>query len=537
MSSGEHLLPTAPPSPVRARPRLRRHPLLYLIPVTVCVLTAAFGQYQAATLFVINRTCLDMFGRTNATICSSPLDREHEDAVTARAAVINGWTVTSSNIFTIFTTPWIAAVSDLVGRRPVILFCVCQILLQTAGTLAVAYFSLNLWWLVPINLPSGGIFPFIGCSFAWLADASTARAHTHNFSALEASFFVGGVVGPLVAGWLTQTAAAPIPFLAATGTLLLVLLYVCRVLPETVADARLSRVREVSLLRTLRGTLSLCGGRVSRRAAAAAPAAAATTTTATTAAAEPPRKPRALVPLWPWVLIFGVVNMGMNAAGFSIMASYARDYISEIAADTASRRDWLTTAGASLTRYTKLPRFGFSAIQFSLLTASNYCAKGVYCTLLLPLLLRYHGTEPRGKVRVVIFASAAGCVAMLGLGSSRNAAQLFAFEVLEGLDVLCLPVIRSMVSAAAPPETQGATLGLVAMVEGLSQMVGPTALGYIWASSVNVFPAACFVAVATIDALACLGASCIFRPPVPFAALGAPEGEAARAPSSRSANR
>lgn len=127
-------------------------------------------------------------------------------------------------------SPVLGALSDMYGRRPVLLVSLfglgCDfIILALAPSIA---------WLFVGRILAG----ICGASFttatAYIADISTPEKRAQNFGLVGAAFGVGFIIGPMIGGICGQWGAR-IPFYVAAGFSLVNFIYGYFVLPESLA--------------------------------------------------------------------------------------------------------------------------------------------------------------------------------------------------------------------------------------------------------------------------------------------------------------
>lgn len=129
--------------------------------------------------------------------------------------------------------PALGALSDKIGRRPVIL-------LSLAGA-AIDYlimaFAPNLVWLFAARAISGALSGSVAAANAYMADVTPPERRAQNFGLLGAAFGLGLVLGPALGGFLGQIDLR-LPFFAAAGLAGLNWLYGAFVLPESLPPER-----------------------------------------------------------------------------------------------------------------------------------------------------------------------------------------------------------------------------------------------------------------------------------------------------------
>jgi DHA1 family tetracycline resistance protein-like MFS transporter len=125
-------------------------------------------------------------------------------------------------------SPALGALSDRVGRRPVLLIALTGLGLSY---LLMAY-APSVGWLLTARVLAG----ITGASFttanAYIADVSTPTTRAQNFGMVGAAFGLGFICGPALGGVLGRL-GHQVPFLVSAGVALLNVLYGFLVLPES----------------------------------------------------------------------------------------------------------------------------------------------------------------------------------------------------------------------------------------------------------------------------------------------------------------
>ncbi len=129
--------------------------------------------------------------------------------------------------------PALGALSDRVGRRPVILLS----LAGAALDYLIMAFAPTLTWLFVARAVSGALSGSIAAANAYMADVTPPERRAQNFGLLGAAFGLGLVLGPAVGGFLGQIDLR-LPFFVAAGLAGLNWLYGALVLPESLPKER-----------------------------------------------------------------------------------------------------------------------------------------------------------------------------------------------------------------------------------------------------------------------------------------------------------
>lgn len=162
--------------------------------------------------------------RLIGTLASSP------DAQTSWYGAI----MVSYGLMQFFSAPAIGAISDRLGRRPVLLTGI----LGLAVMMLVPAFCDSLWLILLSRILGGAMSSNIVVAQAYIADVTDASNRTAAFGRIGAIFGVAFILGPAVGGMLGETDPSR-PFLIAGIICALNFLYGLFVLPESLrAPAR-----------------------------------------------------------------------------------------------------------------------------------------------------------------------------------------------------------------------------------------------------------------------------------------------------------
>ena len=140
-------------------------------------------------------------------------------------------------------SPALGALSDAVGRRPVILV--------SLAALGIDYVILalapNLWWLVAGRIIAGLFGATFGAANAYVADISVPEQRAQNFGMVGAAFGVGFIAGPMLGGLLGEVGPR-LPFVVAACLSLANCLFGLFALPESLKpeNRRPLRFREAN---------------------------------------------------------------------------------------------------------------------------------------------------------------------------------------------------------------------------------------------------------------------------------------------------
>jgi DHA1 family tetracycline resistance protein-like MFS transporter len=129
--------------------------------------------------------------------------------------------------------PIVGALSDKIGRRPVVLVSN----FGQAADYALMALAPNLWWLLIGRLISGLTSSSVTTAFAYIADVTAPEKRAAVFGALGAAFGLGFVIGPWLGGELGGLDPR-MPFWVAGALSLLNGAYGLFVLPESLPPER-----------------------------------------------------------------------------------------------------------------------------------------------------------------------------------------------------------------------------------------------------------------------------------------------------------
>ena len=157
-----------------------------------------------------------------------------------------------------FASPFLGALSDAHGRRPVLLLGFCGMAVSFLAT-AVAT---AMWMLVAVRLVSGAMQANMSFSNAYVADITPPEERARRFGMLGAMFGLGFILGPVMGG-LLGAIDLRLPFLAAGSLAMINLLYGYFVLPESLPAERRRAFhwKAANPVSSLRGLAQLKGAR------------------------------------------------------------------------------------------------------------------------------------------------------------------------------------------------------------------------------------------------------------------------------------
>ena len=152
----------------------------------------------------------------------------------SEASRIGGWLMFAYAIMQFSFAPFLGALSDKYGRRPILLLA----LLGLGLDYIFHAFAPTLAWLFVGRVLAGITGASITVATAYIADISTPEKKAQNFGLVGAAFGLGFIIGPVIGGLAAKWAGLQAPFLVAAGLSFLNLIYGFFVLPESLAPEK-----------------------------------------------------------------------------------------------------------------------------------------------------------------------------------------------------------------------------------------------------------------------------------------------------------
>lgn len=185
---------------------------------------------KAPVVFVLIVTLLNMLGVGLAWPILPKLVEQLAGGGISNAAFIYGFIATAYAVAMFLFSPFMGALSDAWGRKPVLL-------ISQAG-LGIDYlvmaFAPDLVWLVVARIVAGMLGATSATANAYMADISSPEERSRNFGLIGAAFGIGFIAGPLIGGVLGAIDIR-LPFLFAAGLIAANLVFGLVALPESLA--------------------------------------------------------------------------------------------------------------------------------------------------------------------------------------------------------------------------------------------------------------------------------------------------------------
>jgi DHA1 family tetracycline resistance protein-like MFS transporter len=183
---------------------------------------------QASLAVILGTVFIDMVGLGIVFPVLPKLIEEMMGGETAGASSFYGLLVGVYYLVNFLASPALGALSDSVGRRPVILV--------SLAALGIDYVILalapNLWWLVAGRVIAGLFGATFSAANAYVADISAPERRAQNFGMVGAAFGIGFIAGPMLGGLLGEVGPR-LPFIVAACLSLANCLFGLFALPES----------------------------------------------------------------------------------------------------------------------------------------------------------------------------------------------------------------------------------------------------------------------------------------------------------------
>jgi len=182
---------------------------------------------QAAVPFILVTVFLDMMGIAivipvlPGLIATFTADRDAQ-------TYWYGAMLASYGLMQFVSAPLLGALSDRLGRRPVLLVSIFGL----AFTFLLTAMSPFLWLMLLARLIGGGAGGSFSVASAYVADVTKPEERSRSFGVLGAAFGLGFIFGPMIGGTLAL-ANIRLPYFAAAILGLVNWLYGFVVLPES----------------------------------------------------------------------------------------------------------------------------------------------------------------------------------------------------------------------------------------------------------------------------------------------------------------
>jgi DHA1 family tetracycline resistance protein-like MFS transporter len=183
---------------------------------------------RASVVFVLITVFIDVLGMGLVIPILPRLVQSLLGDAVAEASVVYGLLLSIYAVMQFLCAPVLGALSDRVGRRPVILIALCGLAFDYV-LLSVAP---NVWWLALGRVVSGMLGATFTPAGAYIADVSPPEKRAGNFGLIGVAFGLGFIAGPALGGLLGQSNLR-LPFVVCAGLTFVNLLFGLLVMPES----------------------------------------------------------------------------------------------------------------------------------------------------------------------------------------------------------------------------------------------------------------------------------------------------------------
>ncbi|MGV6819068.1 MAG: MFS transporter, partial [Parvularcula sp.] len=185
-----------------------------------------------ALVFVFITVLLSMIGMGIVIPIMPDLISELTGLDKSAAAKYNGYLISVYALMQFLMAPFLGALSDRFGRRPVLLmsllaYSIDYMVMALAPTYALLFFG---------RAAAGAFAATYATASAFIADISPPEKRAGNFGLLGAAFGLGFIIGPAIGGWVGDFNPR-YPFFLASTVIFANLIFGYFVFPETVTDA------------------------------------------------------------------------------------------------------------------------------------------------------------------------------------------------------------------------------------------------------------------------------------------------------------
>jgi DHA1 family tetracycline resistance protein-like MFS transporter len=193
----------------------------------------ATTRRQAGIAFILLTVLLDVIGFGIIIPVLPELVTDLLGGDSNAASTYYGFIAASFALMQFLFAPLLGALSDQVGRRPVILIA----LFGYAVNYALLALAPSVWWLFAARLLSGITGASVSTANAYIADISTDDNRTRHYGLLGAAFGLGFIIGPGLGGVLGHLGPR-VPFWFSMAIVLVNWVYGLLVLPESLPVER-----------------------------------------------------------------------------------------------------------------------------------------------------------------------------------------------------------------------------------------------------------------------------------------------------------
>jgi MFS family permease len=396
--------------------------------------------------------------------------------VQALVAKFNLYQNLLSGVFAAIVAPQLGALSDRIGRKPLMIFgslggFVMEIITIIVGTHPD---TVSVYWILVGSLVDGLCGSFtagMALSFAYASDCTAPEVRNTAFGYFHGSLFLGVAFGPLLSGLFIKLAGTVmVAFYIALGCMLFFLLYIALVVPESLSKERQLLAREKNRITRMETSKDGWMTKVKRY--------------------------NIFEPLWV-----------LRPSGPGSSPALRRNLFLLAGIDTMMFGVAMGTMGIMLI-YAQF-RFGWDEVASSMyLSAVNIC-RTIGLVVILPALTRMFrgpvnkrssGHKGSDKLDVAIIRGSIvfDLVGYLGYALTPSGALMVLSGLVASLGGIGSPTLQSSLTKHIPANRTGQVLGASALLHALARVVAPTVFALIYAKTVGMYAGFVFLCLASI---------------------------------------
>ena len=471
------------------RPWYKRPSIYWLLPAFLPFTIGFGGILVPKTYLVLDLICQDylsdrsmkdptfhfmpvIFGSENPQ-CRDP----HVQSLVAKFQLYSSLL---SGIFSALVSPYLGALSDRIGRKPIMVYSSLGLFFAEIITIIVGTHAgqISVYWILLGSFLDGICGSFtagMACAFAYATDTSPPERRSVAMGYFHGVLFLGIAIGPIFAGYLIERSGnIMIAFYVVIACHAFFMLFVTLVVPESLSNERQQFARK-------KYDLSMTEVRKQKW-----------TTTLRNYNFFAPLK--VLSPRGPGTSTKLRRNLFLLAAIDTLMFGVAMGTMQIVIIYAQFRHD-------------------FSVVDSSkYLTAANLC-RVVALVVLLPFLTRIFRRHQAGNadalrgsdrldinlIRVALFFDFLG---YMGYAFVPTGALFVLSGMIAALGGMGSPTLQSSLTKSVPADRTGQMLGASGLLHALARVVSPTIFNLIYSATVDKFVGTVFVCLASCFVIA-----------------------------------
>ena len=381
-----------------------------------------------------------------------------------------------SGLFAAMVAPYLGAMSDRIGRKPLMIFGSLGSFSMEVITIVVGTHpdTISVYWILLGSFLDGMCGSFtagMALSFAYASDCTAPEFRNNAFGYFHGCLFLGVALGPLISGlFIELTGSVMIAFYIALGCHVYFILYILLVVPESLSKERQLLNREKHRLAKEETPKETLITKV--------------------------KKYNLFEPLWV-----------LRPSGPGSSPALRRNLFLLAGIDTMMFGVAMGTMNIMII-YAQY-RFGWSAANSSMyLSAVNIC-RSVGLVAILPALTRMfrgpsrerskgHTGSDKLDVSIIRVSIIFDFIGYLGYALTPNGAIMVLAGLIASLGGIGSPTLQSSLTRHIPANRTGQVLGASALLHALARVVAPTVFSLIYSKTVGMFPGFVFLCLASI---------------------------------------